>query len=187
MAVSGMIVRAATEAAKTTERTASASKAPATQKRSLWKTVVLAVAMLLGQTQTKAAEQPEFTVEQALNISGGLDQLGSYETVDKDGKPTKVYYKFSGDLRILIAVNIDIGRSVQSRYQTARNALIMQLSDGTGNVPIDKSAVLSAELYKLMNAPSRAGFERIKAADLKLDENAIPAPVLSLIVPIIDR
>lgn len=134
-----------------------------------------------------AAASDGLTVEQALNVTAGLDQLGSYDGVDKDGKPTKTYYKFSGDLRILIAVNLDIGRAIQARFAAARNAVVMQISEGSGRVSDEKTPALNIEVAKLMAAPSLAGFHRIKAADLKLDENPIPAPVLSLIVPILDR
>lgn len=134
-----------------------------------------------------AAAKVELTVEQALNVSGGLDQLVSYDAVDKEGKPTKGFYKFSADLRIVIATNIDAGRTVQSRFQAARNAVIMTMSDGTGRVADEKTALLSIEVDRLMKAPSRAEFIRIKATDLKLEDNPIPAPVLSLIIPILDR
>lgn len=138
------------------------------------------------------AEDPKpapagLTVEQALNVAAGLAQLASYDTVDKDGKPSKVYYKFSADLRILIAVNIDVGRAIQTRFQNASNDLIMQLSDGSGTLPDEKKGAFNVEIAKLMQAQSRAGYTRIKLADLKLDENQVPAPVLSLIIPILDR
>lgn len=130
---------------------------------------------------------PGLTVEQALNVAAGLGQLASYDTVDKDGKPSKVYYKFSADLRILIATNIDVGRAIQTRFQNATNDLIMQMSDGVGTLPDDKKGVFNVEVAKLMQAQSRAGFNRIKMSDLKLEDNQIPAPVLSLIIPILDR
>lgn len=148
----------------------------------------LAVAAFGARAQeTKPGYTNDLTVEQALNVAGGLAQLTSYDSTDKEGKPTKVFYKLSSDLRILIAVNIDVGRSVQTRFQTAQNDLVMQLSGGTGKVPDEKTGQFNVEIGKMMQAKALAGFYRIKAADLKLDENPIPGPVLSLIVPILDR
>ncbi len=151
--------------------------------------IALLVAAAFAQPVEKAADRPtDLTVEQALNVSAGVDQLNSFETVDKDGKPARGYYKFSADLRLIIATNMDVGRTVQSRFSTARNAIVMQMSDGTGRVPEDKTPLLTVEVDKLMKAPARAGYVRIKLADLKLDENpTISGAVISLILPILDR
>lgn len=140
-----------------------------------------------GYAADEKATPPGLTVEQALNVASGLAKLTSYDTVDKDGKPSKVYYKLSADLRILIAVNIDVGRAIQTRFQNASNDLIMQMSDGVGTLPDEKKGVFNVELAKLMQAQSRAGYTRFKMSDLKLDENQIPVDVLSLIIPILDR
>lgn len=154
------------------------------------KNLAIALALLVGAFGSVARPQEKaepLTVEQALNVATGLGQLTSIDGVDKEGKPTKTYYKFSPDLRLLIAVDIDIGRSVQTQFQNANNALVMQLSDGNPPVPPEKMSAYNVELVKMMAAPARATFHRIKAADLKLDENPIPASVLSLIIPILDR
>lgn len=133
------------------------------------------------------AEKDNLTVEQALNVAAGLGQLVSYDTVDKEGKPAKGYYKFSADLRFIIAINIDLGTRVQTQFRNANNEIAMQLSGGIGAVPPEKKGAYDVEIAKLFAAPSRVGFVHIKLSDLKLEENPIPGPVLSLIVPIIDR
>ena len=154
-------------------------------------TVAAIIAVLCVTAFAQDAPKPgyaeDLTVAQALNVFSGLSQLTSYDSTDKDGKPVKVYYKFSPDLRILIAVNIDIGRAVQTRFQTAQNDLVMQISGGTGKVLEDNVGQFNVEVSKFMQAKALASFHRIKAADLKLDDNQIPGPVLSLIVPILDR
>lgn len=132
-------------------------------------------------------EDASLTVEQALNVSAGLQQLSAQDGIDKEGRPTKVYYRFSPDLRIVIALNIDLGRNLQSRIEVAKNEIIMQKSGGSGKLTEETSPSAMLEISKLYQAPSRVNFYRIKSADLKLDENPIPGPVLSLIVPILDR
>lgn len=134
------------------------------------------------------ADKDALTIEQALTVSAGLQQLSKYESVDKDGKPYSAYYDFSGDLRMVIALNIDLGRKLQSVHQAAQNDLVMQWVDpATGVVPETKRNAFNVESAKLLNSPSRVGFYHIKFSDLKLDKNPIPAPTLSMIIPIVDR
>ncbi len=150
--------------------------------------ILVNVTALSPQPIEKATDRPtDLTVEQALNVAAGLEQLSGLDVVI-DGKPMgKAWYKFSGDVRILIAVNIEVGRAVQQRFSTARNAIIMQMSDGTGRVAEEKAPLMTVEVDKLMKAPARAGYSRMKMSDLRLDENPIPGPVLSLVLPILDR
>lgn len=142
----------------------------------------------------KKEEEEPLTIAQALDVTAGLGQLSSYESVDKEGKPSKGYYKFSADLRILVALNIDLGRRLQTSFQNATNDLVMQMSAGAGKVPDDKVGLFNIELSKMMAQPSRVGFHRLKLEDLCLEAkppkcevgNQVPGPTLSLIVPILD-
>lgn len=140
-----------------------------------------------GQACDRAVDGTPLTMEQVLNITAGLRQLGRYETTDKDGKPAVGTYKFSGDLRILIAVNINVGGNVEQAYQLANNELVAQFSGGGGKVPDERAGEYAVEFGKLRTSPCRCSLARIKMNDLKLDDNPIPAPVLGLIIPIIER
>lgn len=143
---------------------------------------VLAVVALAAPARAQ-----ELTVGQALDVTAGLNQLTAYESVDKDGKPFRANYKFSADVRFRIALNIDAGRRLQTQVQTAQNDLVMSMVDpATGKVPETKQNALNVEVSKLMTAPARSTLHRIKRSELNLDDNPIPAPVLSLIVPIVD-
>lgn len=142
----------------------------------------------------KAAEKESLTVEQALIVKAGLEALSKFELNDKDGKPTTGYYKFSADTTMLIALNIDLGRRLESSLATANNSIVMQKSDGSGSVPEARRGEYNIEYRKLLEAPSRVGFYRIKAEDLCLEltpkcqfVNPIPVSVLASIIPIIDR
>lgn len=159
----------------------------------------LALVLLLASSSIAAAqttaERDALTVEQALNVKFGLEQLAKYQTTDKDGKTVDNFYRFSGDTLIVFAINIDLGRRLETQVQNTRNTLIMGLAgDSSGKVPPEKEGDFNVEWRKIMDAPSRVGFEHVKRKDLCLEvtpackvENPIPAPVLSLIIPIVDR
>jgi hypothetical protein len=162
-------------------------------------TMLAALALSDPAAAQTTAEKDGLTVEQALVVKSGLEQLGRYDSVDKDGKPAPAYHKFGADTLMLIALNIDLARRLEAQFTAANNNLVMQKSDGSGKVPDERRAEYNVEFRKLLDAPSRVGFYHIKLEDLCLaatprceaagvkTPNAIPAPVLSLIVPIIDR
>lgn len=153
-------------------------------------------ALAAEQTQ---AEKDGFTVEQALNISGGLSQLTKFDITDKDGKPVSASYRFAPDTLYLLATNIDLGRNLETRVRGLTNDIKMQLSDGSGNVPKDKENMFQIKWAELMQAQSRIGYYHIKREDLCIEvnpkceaagiktPNVISPPLLSLIIAIIDR
>lgn len=140
------------------------------------------------------AQEAAYSVEDALNVAAGLNQLSTYETLDKEGKAAKGYYDFPVDARILMALNIDMGRRVQTAFERAATDIKARLASGGASVPPEKMGELSQEIGKLAAAPSRVVFHRIKIRDLCMKvegecktANPIPAPVLSLILSIVDR
>lgn len=156
--------------------------------------IVFVAAVCAIAAEPTTAEKDNLSVAQALNVSGGLSQLSSYETTDKEGKPSKAYFQFNADVTMLMAINIDLGRNLQTRFERAVQDLRMRLSGGSGTVPPEKMGEFNQEIAALADAPSRVGFLHIKLKDLCLKkdgdckvENAIPPNTLSLILPIVDR
>lgn len=141
------------------------------------------------------AQERTYTVEEALNVGSGLGQLSSYDTTDKDGKPAKGYYDFPVDTRILMALNLEMARRVQTAFERAAMDVRMKFSGGAATVPPERMGEFTQEIAKLTSADSRHVFHRIKLRDLCMKAETpdckapqpIPPSTLSLILPIIDR
>lgn len=159
-------------------------------------TVLSAALLVCTCTDTMAADNSSvdnLTVEQAINVAAGLRQLHKYDTVDKDGRPAVAYYKFgttpkdSSDIRITIALDIEVASRIETAFSKANNELIVQMSNGGSDVPKDKMGEYNITVRKMLDAPCRCSIYKIKLADLKLEENPIPSQILSWLVPILDR
>lgn len=136
-----------------------------------------------------AADQPKLTVDQVASVTAGLSQLDTYDKTIKDGARETVVkqaYSFGGGLRWLIAGNLEKGRRVIKQYQEARAALVNSMAKD-GKIPDDKLQALNAEDRKMQEAVADVQFDRIRGDELKLNENPVPASVLSLILPIVDQ
>lgn len=147
-----------------------------------------AIAPAAEPQQQTTAEKDALTVEQVLTVGSGLQQLVRYESTDKDGKAFTAFYDFDPDTRMVIAINLDVVRRTQVQFQSAYNDLVMKWQDpATGKIPDNKQNAFNVEAAKLSSAQSRVGFHHVKKQDLRLEKNPIPGPVLSLIIPIVDR
>lgn len=156
-------------------------------KRIILAVTLVSLAALLNPVH--AADQQKLTVDQIASVTTGLSQLDTYDKTVKDGARetiVKQSYNFGGGLRWLIAGNLDKGRRIIKQYQDARTALVNSVAKD-GKVPDDKIQALNLEDRKMQDAVSDVQFDRIKAEELKLNENPIPASVLSLILPIVDQ
>ena len=133
-------------------------------------------------------DRQPFTVEQAIQIGNGLSQLDGYDDCrdGEKGKDCHHLYKFSGSLRLTIALDLAEYRRIAAAYSVVRQALIVQYSNGSGNVPSDQIAAFNTEDRRVLDSPSDVKYGRIKRDDLKIEDNPIPASVLSLILPIVD-
>lgn len=153
------------------------------------KAILISIMMALALMPASAADktQGDLTIAQVLDVTSGLSQLSKYETTDKNGKTVSGHYKFDAKLRYSMALAIDAGRRVQSALQASIMQITMEMSGGTGTIPDSKKGQFQAETAKLLAQPARVSIERIQLSELKLEENPIPAQVLSLLVPIIDN
>ena len=154
------------------------------------KTIFAVATIALAATSAVAQDvktRDDLTVQQVMSIASGLRQLNKYDTVDKEGKATSAYYKFSSDLRYLIANDLDIATRVETIFQSANNSLVLSMSNGGSKVSDEKVGEYTVASQKLIEAPCRCSLYKIKLSDLKLDENPVTSGVLSLIFPIIEK
>ena len=133
-------------------------------------------------------DRQPFTVEQAIQIGNGLSQLDGYDDCrdGEKGKDCHHLYKLSGSVRLTIALDLAEYRRIATAYTAARQGLIAQYANGSGVVPPEQVGAFNAEDRRILNLTSDVKYGRIKLSNLRVEENPIPATVLSLIVPILD-
>lgn len=127
------------------------------------------------------------TVEQIVNISTALEALDRYDRVSSDGKVVSMPYVFELRTRLDIAHDLEEARAVRRAYQAAVQARIAKMAGGGAAVPPDQQGAWVVENEAMLRASSGVRLRRIKISDLKLDENPVPATVLSVLLPILDE
>jgi hypothetical protein len=129
------------------------------------------------------------TLGQVIDVYNGLSQLDKYDDVCKDGATEKIcprWYKFDMTTRTTIVLDIAEARRIVDAWRTAQNALVSELSGGGAKVPDDRQQEYQAKLREALDKPSDVVFGKLRRAELKLNENPIPANVLVLLLPIIE-
>lgn len=156
--------------------------------------LIVCIANARAQDKSK---QP--TVGEVISVTNALSGLDAHQTgaVDTNGVPVTApnNFRFSGTVRMAIAVNIDHGRTVFKNYQDAITAFRIQIAGPGKDVPKEKMDEFSKESAKMLEAPSGALLAHIREADLCLEakppacpvQNDIPVATLSQLLPIIDR
>lgn len=130
-------------------------------------------------------------VKRALEMYAAIQQLDNYS----DGGAQPKLYSYDGTTRLRLAIARRRLREVHDDYMEARNQLLLQVTNGTGELPaiksavngVDKSALVAQHIQfdqeekKLLNASIELPLQPIPAASFKLDENPIPTVVLDLL------
>jgi hypothetical protein len=130
-------------------------------------------------------------LKSALEMYAAIQQLDSYQ----DGAARPTLYKYDGDTRLRLAVARRCLREINEDYVEARNKIIMQLSDGAGELIgthpgmseqerkdiVRRNAAFAERERELLNSEVTLAIEPIAIARLKLDDNPIPAAVLDLL------
>jgi hypothetical protein len=138
----------------------------------------------------------KITVKSALEMLQAITQLDSYQ----NGADKPTLYRYGGDTRLRIAIARRKLRQVQEDYTDARNAMLLELTDGGGDLPaIDnmmdaaerKAAVaqhveFSKRERELQRAEIELDIDPLPAEAFKLDENPIPPTVLDMLGEFID-
>lgn len=138
----------------------------------------------------------KLTVKAALEMLQAIGQLDSYQ----NGADKPSLYKYAGDTRLQIAIARRKLRVIQEDYTDARNAMLLELTDGGGDLPaIDnmmdaaerKAAVAMHIEYnkrerELQRALVDLDVTPVMVERLNLEENPIPAGVLDMLGEFID-
>lgn len=133
----------------------------------------------------------KLTVKAALEMLQAIGQLDSYQ----NGADKPSLYKYAGDTRLQIAIARRKLRAIQEDYTDARNAMLLELTDGGGDLPaIDnmmdaaerKAAVAMHIEYnkrerELQRAMVELDIEPLPVDRFNLDDNPIPAGVLEML------
>jgi hypothetical protein len=133
----------------------------------------------------------QVTVKAALEMLQAMAQLDSYQ----NGAAQPTLYKYRGDTRLCIAMARRRLRAVSDDYTDARNALLLEVTDGVGDLPPISTSMTAAERKtvvamhvefakrerELLDAKVELDIGQVPAASLNLDENPIPATVLDLL------
>ena len=123
--------------------------------------------------------------EQVVSLLGGLQALGGYDRVIKDGAGERVVhdtYKLGAGLRRVIGKNIAELMRVNADTVEAQRALIAEYG------MIDKGSTVEAkynvELMRLLEMRDEVELITISAGEL--DEHLIPGPVLGVLDDILE-
>jgi hypothetical protein len=164
------------------------------QIRSIAVAALVSTAMLALAPPASAADN--LPVKDALMLLTALRNLdGRPVVVEQNGQRGTVVQPWefkSGLLRLKIAENIAALAVVERAVDEARMAIVRQVSKKFELERIDPDTPAFAEFSKLyqevLNAPTPGadGLSRIKASDLKLDQNEISVTVLAALKPILD-
>jgi len=134
----------------------------------------------------------------ALELLQGLMELDGY----LDGADKRVPYKFNGATRMAIARMRRQLRALQEDYSEARNAALVEITNGSGelkslNGPFEsreerdhtRAAIFefARRDRELLNAPVDLDLASITVAQLALDDNPIPPSVLDVLGPILQE
>lgn len=138
----------------------------------------------------------KITVKAALEMLQAIGQLDSYQ----NGADKPSLYKYAGDTRLQIAIARRKLRAIQEDYTDARNAMLLELTDGAGDLPpidnlmdaAERKAALALHIEynkrerELQRAEVDLDIEPLPVEKFALDDNPIPATVLDMLGDFID-
>jgi hypothetical protein len=160
--------------------------------RSVFSNLLIAL-LLTGPVS--AADKP-MTVGDVIALGPHLRSLDGRLVVvkQKDGVDGLVLTPWdfaSGTLRLRIGRNLTAVMAVEREVEDARQAIVKEVQSGlpagqeiaNGTPEWDR---FQKQMTELMKQPSTVRLDHIKASELKLDKNEIPATTLSGLAPIMD-
>jgi hypothetical protein len=132
----------------------------------------------------------KITVKDALAMAQAVAQLDSYQ----NGGTQPTLYRYDGTTRLAIAKLRRKLREVSEDYGEAREKMLMEVTEGAGELPrlapeqsaAERKAVLAKHIEfgarekSLLDAEIDLDVIPLPVAQLKLDDNPIPAGVLDL-------
>lgn len=137
------------------------------------------------------------SVRDAIGLAAALRSLDGHTVVvqeaGKDIAKTMSYEFGSGTLRLRIASDLRILAGVEKQLEDARRGVVREILQSSGRALIDPGTPAYEDFTKQMEAileqPASGadGLARIKASELKLDKNEIPATTLAAMAPVLDQ
>lgn len=133
----------------------------------------------------------KISLSEALRVRNGLEYLlnGRDRIVRRNNEDTVIREPFKLEADTLLAIAINSGKlhGLQEAYTRAYNALIKELSGGTGSVPPASSEAinLAEKNQALLDAEHDVELTQIEVAKLKIDDNPGIAAVLTQILPVV--
>lgn len=116
------------------------------------------------------------------NLHAAFSMLEGYNKIVKDEKVV-IPYEFSGKTRWNIAKNLRVLNVHVTDFNSARDALIKQISNGTNEIDNTNKEQMNEYIKHLNEIDQQevdvSGLLSIKVDDLVLDTNPIPATVLA--------
>lgn len=134
------------------------------------------------------------SVKTLLEINAALSSLEGTQTVVKseDGKSDKVItvpYQFSGKVRWNIAKGLTALKRVSEDFTKARDAVINEVSNGTGRIEQNDEVAVKALNDKIADIfasqENTSGLLSLPLEGLNLDVNQISPAILSALEPVI--
>ncbi len=133
----------------------------------------------------------KITVKAALEMAQAVGALDGYQ----NGGPALTPYKYDGATRLAIAAARRKLRTIAEDYAAARNALLLEVSKGTGELPQINSAMAPEQRHsvialhvefdrrdkELQAAEVELDIAQLPAEKLNLDDNPIPPTVLDML------
>lgn len=116
------------------------------------------------------------------NLHAAFSMLEGYNKIVKDEKVV-IPYEFSGKTRWNIAKNLRVLNVHITDFNSARDALIKQISNGTNEIDNTNKEQMNEYIKHLNEIDQQevdvSGLLSIKVDDLALDTNPIPATILA--------
>jgi hypothetical protein len=118
----------------------------------------------------------KLTVKAALEMLQAMQALDSYQ----NGADKPTLYKYDGDTRLRIAIARRKLRAIQDDYIDARNAVLMELSDGKGELPAGHLEFAKRD-REMQKAEVEIDVDPLPVGKFRLEDNPIPSGVLDML------
>jgi hypothetical protein len=167
---------------------------------------IIGLATALTSISAHAEDAKPLTIEQCINILGGLNSLSyaGQQLNDASKPPADAKQYKLGPARMTVALNISALSPVLTAARTAQGGFLRELpplpeadakNPSSAAARDDAAAALNkkaAENWQIIiGKPCNVTPAHLRASELKIgdgpDENAFPVPVLGAIWPIVDR
>lgn len=133
----------------------------------------------------------KITVRAALEMLQAIAQLDSFQ----NGADKPTLYKYDGDTRLQIAITRRKLRAMQEDYTNARNAMLVELTDGSGDLPAisagdspeERKRIIALHMdydkrdRELQKTIIEIDIKPLPVDRFKLEDNPIPASVLDML------